>query len=767
MNTRKFFGCGTRNLFFAIAVLFALAFIACEQFIGLAAPTLTGITANYTSGSVTINTGVNSLKSNLTVTAQYSDNTSKTLNAADYSLSGDLSASGQKTVTVTYEGKTTTFTVSVTTPAPPTPAAITYTVTQIGGVDNTTDTTAINFTFSASVTGLTANNITVINGNGFAVTKGILSGSGTSWTLGITVTTAGSVMVQIAKTGIEAATKFVTVYKAGEAAPTLTGISADYTQGSTVIYPSTPLEDLWSGLTVTAQYSNGATYPVWPYALSVSDSGTLTVGTSTVTVTYEGKETTFNVTVTAPPEIISLSNLSIRDSSIKSLYISNIPVNSGARNARAVSGSAITTLSYINNLGQNAPFFFVSPSGKNIVLGVSKVQQLDDKRIVVDFSSFYQIMVNDNVFTVGETITEYGRALIDMESGKVYDFKDYFNGYDNVHFVSNDLLFTIENRTLYKVDLNNISNAVPLNNPTYNPVSSINPLILFGNKVLTGSDNRLSIDINNQFPPKSITDAVLTPEICSFINTSTALRITENIGYSNGIVLTDLSGNPYFYSFDTFLDRYYSSTKGTNYLTGRLSIDDDGNILLSDYYEGEHTFSTNWYSWDVYMGNRDSHIFIMNSAGMGKIHLGGYLNSDFYKSQSIILYSDNGFIHLKKKINGIQVESTALSMPNVVANSSFINKDNYLYYLEGSSIKRLYLASGETPEVVYTNSRLLTSGASIDYLMASGSNIIFYQYADDNISVNTYSLAMYQQGATPRIMASSSIDVKDIIELNF
>jgi hypothetical protein len=475
------------------------------------------------------------------------------------------------------------------------------------------------------------------------------------------------------------------------------------------------------------------------------------------------------------PEIISLSNLSIKDSSIKSLYISNIPVNSSAR---AVSGSTITTLSYINNLGQNVPFFFVSPSGKNIVLGVSKVQQLDDKRIVVDFISFYEITAEDNVFTIGETIYTSGRALIDMESGKVYDFKEY----KNIQFVYNDLLFSLENETLYKVDLNNMSVATPLNNPTYNPVSKVYPIIpiVFSNKVLGVADNgriRLSIDINNNFPPKSIIDAILTSESCSFIQSETSLRFissdTSSYAYSpNGIVIADLSGNPHFYSFEGFFKRNYShSIRGEKYFTCRLSIDNDGKILLSEYNENNHTFDTNWGMWSGNKNN-ESNIFLMNSAGVGKIgslFTGNELMLSFnvFISQSIILYSNNGFIHLKKKSNGIQVESTALSMPKVDAYSSFINKDNYLYYLEGSSIKRLYLASGETPEVVYTNSRLLTSGTSIDYLTTSGSNLIFYQYANDNVSVNTYSLAMYQQGATPKLLASSSIDVRNIIELDF
>jgi hypothetical protein len=75
--------------------------------------TLTGITAVY-NGTVTIypTTSINNLKTGLTVTANYSNNTSQTLNAADYTLSGTLTV-GSSAVTVTYEGKTTTFNVIV------------------------------------------------------------------------------------------------------------------------------------------------------------------------------------------------------------------------------------------------------------------------------------------------------------------------------------------------------------------------------------------------------------------------------------------------------------------------------------------------------------------------------------------------------------------------------------------------------------------------------------------------------------------------------
>ena len=80
------------------------------------------------------------------------------------------------------------------------------------------------------------------------------------------------------------------------AAPTLSSISAVYTQSSTV-YDTDSLDSLKTDLVVTATYSDTttATVPSTDYTLS----GTLTVGTSTITVSYGGKTTTFTVTVSS------------------------------------------------------------------------------------------------------------------------------------------------------------------------------------------------------------------------------------------------------------------------------------------------------------------------------------------------------------------------------------------------------------------------------------------------------------------------------------
>lgn len=77
----------------------------------------------------------------------------------------------------------------------------------------------------------------------------------------------------------------------------VTSITAVFTQGSAIIYDMDSLDTLKQYLTVTATYSDSTTAVVTDYTLS----GTLEVGTSTITVSYGGKTDTFSVTVTATP----------------------------------------------------------------------------------------------------------------------------------------------------------------------------------------------------------------------------------------------------------------------------------------------------------------------------------------------------------------------------------------------------------------------------------------------------------------------------------
>ena len=98
----------------------------------------------------------------------------------------------------------------------------------------------------------------------------------------------------------------------------LSYITCVYTQSGTV-HAGDSLNSLKSDLVVTAHYSNGTTQTVTSYTLS----GTLTEGTSTITVSYGGKTTTFTVVVSAGLPLYTLYQGSATLSAGNSATISN------------------------------------------------------------------------------------------------------------------------------------------------------------------------------------------------------------------------------------------------------------------------------------------------------------------------------------------------------------------------------------------------------------------------------------------------------------
>lgn len=74
---------------------------------------LVSISAVYNGGSVSATTNLNDLKANLVVTASWSDESTSTIGADYYSLSGTL-VEGTSVITASYLGKTATFNVTVT-----------------------------------------------------------------------------------------------------------------------------------------------------------------------------------------------------------------------------------------------------------------------------------------------------------------------------------------------------------------------------------------------------------------------------------------------------------------------------------------------------------------------------------------------------------------------------------------------------------------------------------------------------------------------------
>lgn len=244
----------------------------------LYAKELVSISAVFNQGQAVIydNDSLDDLKQYLTVTATYDDATTETVASTGYTLSGTLNP-GTSTISVAYEGKMAYFNVTVT----HMPGTVTITNTLTGctnsnSASSATEGDSYSGTISAS-SGYTLTGATV------SITMGGVDITSTAYNNG-TISIAevtGSLVITITAVAV-----------------TLVSISAVYTQSGTV-YDTDSLDSLKAGLVVTATYSDSstATVPSADYTLS----GTLAEGTSTITVSYGGKTTTFTVTVTAEP----------------------------------------------------------------------------------------------------------------------------------------------------------------------------------------------------------------------------------------------------------------------------------------------------------------------------------------------------------------------------------------------------------------------------------------------------------------------------------
>jgi hypothetical protein len=450
---------------------------------------------------------------------------------------------------------------------------------------------------------------------------------------------------------------------------------------------------------------------------------------------------------TGDKETFVISDLRARNTDVKSLYVSNVPVNNSSK---AVGGnSVIQTLSYINNEGQNTPFAFTTPSGKNIVLNVSNLQQLDDKRIILNFSSYYEITINGNSYSIKNSVytNNVKTALVDFEKNKVYDFTGW-----SIQAIKNNLVIAGGNdHTIYKIDLNNLSVAIPLNNRQYYSITEITGKTLFDDKIIS---DWYVIDINNAVPITTIKRGSLTNDMCSFIPTDDPLPV-DFWSPDTGLLLQDLNGDNWFFTTGgkardnnglTFKNFWNRDT----YFFGKISIDDNGQVQLSDYYENTFSFTPT-----------GVHTLFSANGERTEYYNGYHRNS--VKPDLLFLFN-NGFIRITRKASGFQVESTALTIPLDLRDVVSI-RDNYLYYLEGSAIKRFHLSVGSLAETIYSNSRLLAEQP--DYLSLTGNNIIFYQFEEDNITISTYSLPIYQPGATPLLLSRSQVEIRNIVELDF
>jgi len=368
---------------------------------------VTGLTAN----DVTINNGTGAaVKGTLS-----GSGTTWTIALASVTTQGDVTVSVGNfgTFNVTTGAQTVAVYKDTTTPA----TNVTFTAVQSGGASGTTDSTGIVITFSQAVTGLTANDITISNGTGAAV-KGTLSGSGTTWTIGLTsVTTQGNVTVSVGNFGtfnVTTGAQTVAVYKDTTVPATNVTFTAVQTGGTSGTTDSTGIVLTFSqavtGLTandITINNGTGAATKgtlsgsgtTWTIALaSVTTQGNVTVSV--------GNFGTFNVTTGAQTVAV------YKDTTTPATNVTFTAVQTGGTSgttdstgivltfSQAVTGLTASDITISNGTGA-AVKGTLSGSGTTWTIALSSVTTQGDVTVSVgNFGTF-------NVTTGAQTVAVY------------------------------------------------------------------------------------------------------------------------------------------------------------------------------------------------------------------------------------------------------------------------------------------------------------------------------------------------------------------------
>ena len=263
----------------------------------------------------------------------------------------------------------------------------------------------------------------------------------------------------------------------------LLSISAVYTQ-SGYVYNSDPLDVLKSGLVVTANYDDQTTETVLAYTLS----GTLTVGTSSIIVSYGGKTTTFDVTVTkgflytadrgtlseqtyfnaegslsftesVSDNVLNISYTKSSSSASKQFVLSNDYYEHGVNNMYAEIKIKISNIGYYTSSNtSNAGYFYMaafSTDSTSMVMGFARyntstadprlryrgvsAQAWDDSNISLNTWHTFTFSVNNG----NQVITMDGSEILNTTAGGSHASTNHLRlGIDNSN--TNDLSIQIE-----------------------------------------------------------------------------------------------------------------------------------------------------------------------------------------------------------------------------------------------------------------------------------------------------------------------------------
>ena len=318
---------------------------------------------------------------------------------------------GTATINITGVGNYAGSTGSVAfTILPPTSVTLN---SVIANGSSTQTTTQLTLTFSQAITGLAAGDITLSGVSN--VTKGNLSGSGPTYTLGISgFTSGGSLTVSVSKPGyvISDSSKTVTIYYTP---PTLTGtvsitgttqVWQTLTANTTSLGGNGTITYQWKRGTTTNIGSNSSTYTLQPadagYTITVTvtragNSGSVT-SSATAAITLSALTGTISITGTAQVGQTLTANTSL-------LNGSGTPSYQWSKGGTAISGATGSTYTIQSADANNTITVTVTRSGYSGSITSASVSVFSGAVITLPFSTTVEGSITATNTAIRYTVT--------------------------------------------------------------------------------------------------------------------------------------------------------------------------------------------------------------------------------------------------------------------------------------------------------------------------------------------------------------------------
>ena len=421
--------------------------------------------------------------------------------------------------------------------------------------------------------------------------------------------------------------------------------------------------------------------------------------------------------------------IGVNGTAIKSFFTGSYEnnQNNNSRSARTIDNNIKLNqaLLCINSEGEVQPLRFVDSNGNNIALNVTALKKMSDETVLLSFNRISFCETIEGEIVLVEDRNASGTCFINFATKKVYDVTGY--SLDDSYYCNGILYIKKGTWALYKIDLDNPTEAIPLNNPDFMPLNDIHFvldgwLIVGRRKLVDPNGEKVPISIRNQLPTVGGTQ-------------------TDPFNDSTFAFIKDGQGQIWS------LDKWTGSHSGYY----RIHLDEDGILSTPD------EISSNTYFNEICLcpsGNK------------------AYVNGAYFcipiSSYGFISKNNNKFYYVYvqgKAAGGLDLNYVELPFSNTNWSDYVIsNSIMYWYSKDTNKLFKMNLLTGEESLEYDGPLQIYYMGLGKKTLFMSGGKLLFYVFQNAT-TVNTY--ALEPGTGTPVVIAQSKMDIDNIVELSF